>query len=136
MRYSFWRSALADYVDDVKAQPFAWGTFDCALFAAGAVNVMTGADIGADHRGKYKTLAGGLKRLKAAGFANHADYAASLFEEIHPSHAQVGDIAAIKATDAGLYALGVVQGPRILFVRQEGGLGSVDLLTAERAFKV
>lgn len=135
-RFSFWRSALADYINDVAGKPFAWGEFDCALFAAGAVQAMTGEDFAAPYRGNYRTLAGGLKRLKADGFDNHADFAASVLEEIHPSHAQVGDVAAVKVDDAGLYALGVVQGSRILFVRQEGGLGSIDLLAAERAFKV
>ena len=51
--------------------------------------------------------------------------------------ASVGDIAAIEIDTGGIYALGVVQGPRIYVVRPgEAGMGTVDLLAAARAFKV
>lgn len=136
-RLSFWRPALAEYVNGCMSKPFAWGEHDCALFAAGAVLAMTGEDMAAPYRGHYKTLRGGLGLLKRKGFANHAELAASVFEEIHPSHAAVGDIAAIKIEDSGLYALGLVNGPRIFVCRPDSlGLGTVDLLSAERAFRV
>lgn len=130
-----WRVRLSRYVHEVARRPFAWGEHDCALFAAGAVAAMTGHDFGAGHRGKYKTLAGGLRRLKKAGYADHAGMVASLFAEIHPSHAHVGDIAAIE--EDGHIALGIVQGPRIYVLRPgEAGIGTVDLLDAKRAFRV
>ncbi|EKF17060.1 DUF6950 family protein [Nitratireductor pacificus] len=135
-RFSFWRPALAAYFDSVKDREFAWGTHDCALFSAGGVEAMTGIDFAAGYRGRYSSLAGGLRLLRAEGFATHADLAAKHFAEIHPSQAQVGDIAAIRADDAGLYALGLVQGARILFLSVEGGIGSSDLLSAERAFRI
>lgn len=132
-----WRSDLSAYIHSVARAEFLWGQHDCALFSAGAVEVMTGVDIGSEYRGKYKTLAGGLKLLKRKGFDNHAQLAASLFEEIPVAMASVGDIAAIEVETGGVYALGVVQGPRIYVVRpDESGLGTVDLLTAARAFKV
>lgn len=130
-----WRPALLAYVQSVAAKPFVWGEHDCALFAAGAVEAMTGEDIAAPFRGKYKTLAGGLRMLKKRGFDNHADYAASLFEEIHPSSVNVGDIAALD-TGSGI-ALGIVQGDRI-YALQDGaaGISTVPLLRAKRAFRV
>jgi len=132
-----WRSDLSVYVHSVAKAPFEWGGHDCALFSAGAVEAMTGAYITADYRGRYSTLAGGLRLLKKKGFANHADLAASLFEEIPVALASVGDIAAIKVNTGGIYALGVVQGPRIYVVRPgEAGIGTVDLMAAERAFRV
>lgn len=135
VRSTVWRSALAEYVRKVSTKPFQWGEHDCALFAAGAVQAMTGEDFASGYRGKYKTLAGGLRLLKRKGFANHADYAASLFEEIHPSAAQVGDIAAIDIE--GGVALGVVQGERIYVLRpDEDGIGTVSRLSASRAFSV
>ncbi|WP_113154788.1 hypothetical protein [Nitratireductor sp. OM-1] len=135
-RRSFWRPSLADYFSQVQGRPFAWGSFDCALFAAGAVEAMTGVDFAKGYRGAYTTLAGGLRLLRTEGFETHADFAAAHLTEIHPSKAQVGDIAAIAVSDAGLFALGVVQGARIIFLRPEGGLGTTDLLQAERAFRV
>lgn len=136
-RLSDWRIRLETYLHEVWREPFVYGSHDCGLFAAGAVKAMTGEDFGEGYRGGYKTLTGALRKLKMAGFANHADLAASLFDEVHPSAAQVGDLAAIKVSDAGHYALGVVQGARIYVLRHDQlGLGTVDLLDADRAFRV
>lgn len=133
-RYSFWRTALADYVQLASTEPFQWGRHDCALFAAGAVQVMTGEDFAADYRGKYQTLRGGLRLLKKAGLANHAEMAASLFEEVHPSQAMVGDVAAVE--EDGAIALGIVQGELIYVLRPDAGIATVPLLRATRAFRV
>ncbi len=134
-RYLDWRTRLSVYLHEVAHKPFQWGEHDCALFAAGAVQATTGEDFARDHRGKYKTLMGGLRRLKKAGFADHAAMAASIFEECHPSSAHVGDLAAIE-TDEGI-ALGVVQGQRIYVLRpDQAGIGTVALLDAKRTFHV
>jgi hypothetical protein len=134
-RYSFWRTALFDYVHAVSARQFQWGQHDCALFAAGAVQAMTGEDFASKYRGRYKTLKGGFGLLKKAGFANHADMAASLLEEVHPSLAQVGDVAAIE--ENGAIGLGIVQGERIYVLRPgTAGIGTVSRLEAMRAFRV
>ncbi|SOC48470.1 hypothetical protein SAMN05892877_1764 [Rhizobium subbaraonis] len=135
VRKDDWYSSLSQYIDAAFRRPFAYGEFDCTLFAAGAVEAMTGVNLYADYAGRYQTLAGGLRHLKKLGFDNHVDYAASLFEEVHPSMAQVGDIAVVD-TETG-HGLGIVQGSRI-YVAQPGalGLGLVDLLQASRAFRV
>ena len=49
MRTPYWRSALAAYIAETMRKPFAWGLHDCALFAAGAVEAMTGNDPAADY---------------------------------------------------------------------------------------
>lgn len=133
-RYSFWRTALADYLQRVSSRPFVPGEHDCALFAAGGVEAMTSEDFGAGYRGRYKTLAGGYRLLKKRGFESHADLAASIFEEIHPSHAMVGDIAAVNG-DGGI-ALGIVQGEGVYVLSPEGRIDTVPLLNAIRAFRV
>ncbi|MBC8718181.1 hypothetical protein H5024_11235 [Ochrobactrum sp. Marseille-Q0166] len=134
-RYPDWRPRLSAYLYEVAHKPFKWGEHDCALFAAGAVEAMTGADFAAEYRGKYKTLIGGLRKLRKSGFADHAEMAASIFEECHPSSAHVGDLAAIE-TDEGI-ALGVVQGQRIYVLRpDQAGIGTVALLDAKRTFHV
>lgn len=136
MRRSDWYARLSAYVEEVRRKPFVYGEHDCALFAAGAVDAMTGSDPAAGLRGKYKTIAGGFRQLKKLGFANHADLAASMFDEVHPSHAQIGDIAAIDL-GSGAVALGVVQGARIFVLRPDmQGMATVDLLTASKAFRV
>lgn len=134
-RYHDWRTRLSVYLHEIAHEPFHWGVHDCALFAAGAVEAMTGEDFAAGYRGKYKTLIGGLRKLKQSGFVDHAAMAASLFDECHPSSAHVGDLAAIE-TDHGV-ALGVVQGQRIYVLRpDQAGIGTVALLDAKRTFHV
>ncbi len=134
-RKADWYSSLSTYIDGAFRKPFAYGEFDCTLFAAGAVEAMTGVNLYADFLGRYRTLRGGMLQLKKLGFDNQVDYVASLFAEVHPAMAQVGDIAVIH-TEIGP-GLGIVQGARI-YVTQPGalGLGLVDLLRASRAFRV
>jgi hypothetical protein len=132
-----WRSDLHGYLLSVWHKPFVWGEHDCGLFAAGAIEAMTGQNFAAEYRGRYTTLTGGLRLLKDKGFDTHADLAASLFAKAHPSRAGVGDLAAVRIDDAAIYALGVVQGARIYVLRPgENGIGTVDLLAAETAFLV
>ena len=135
VRKDDWYSSLSTFIDGAFRRPFAYGEFDCTLFAAGAVEAMTGVNLYADFLGRYRTLRGGMLQLKTLGFDSHVDYAASLFAEVHPAMAQVGDIAVID-TETG-HGLGIVQGSRI-YVTQPGalGLGLVDLLRATRAFRV
>lgn len=53
MRHEDWDVRLSAFVDG--ALPHAWGTNDCAMFAAGAVLAMTGVDPAAEWRGSYAT---------------------------------------------------------------------------------
>lgn len=133
-RYSFWRTALTDYVQSVAGEPFEPGKHDCALFVAGAIKAMTGEDLAAAYRGKYSTITRGKRKLRKDGFDDHVAMAASLFEEVAVSHAMVGDVASIEV-DGGA-ALGIVQGDRVYFVSPQGGIGTASLLEAQRAFRV
>lgn len=133
-RFSYWRSALADYLHTVAHAPFEPGKHDCALFVAGAVHAMTGKDLSKGYRGKYNTLAKGLVKLKKKGFEDHIDLVASLLEEVPVAMLAVGDVASIETEDGP--ALGVVQGERIYFIRTAGGIGTVSLTDASRGFRV
>ena len=131
-RHDDWQGRLTDYVVPLMGAEFSFGQLDCALFAAGAVKAMTGKDLAWGFR-SYRTLKGGLKKLKAAGYDDHIALAADKLPEIPPSFAQVGDVAVVE-TDEGP-ALGVVQGETIYVMRLDG-LGLVPLTTATRAFRV
>ncbi|WP_405116505.1 DUF6950 family protein [Phaeobacter sp. BS23] len=48
-RHSQWRSNLCGFLASVSRQKFRPGSHDCALFAAGAVQAMTGADLAAEY---------------------------------------------------------------------------------------
>lgn len=129
-----WRSRLFAYVDEVKLMPYDEAKHNCGLFPAGAVKAITGVDYAAPYR-KLKTLPGQLRRMRREGFANHVELAASLFQEIHPSQARMGDLAAFKADDDIGVALGVVISENVFVLRRDG-LGTLPLLSADRAFRI
>lgn len=129
-----WRPRLTEYVIAARARAFRPGAFDCALFAAGAIEAMTGIDPAASWRGGYRTLEDGEALLRSQGYTDHVDAVAALLEEVPPALARAGDMAVVE-TDEGA-ALGVVQGAGIYVVTPAGGLGVVDRLRAVRAFRV
>lgn len=131
-RRADWRVGLSAYLNKVARKPFRPGSHDCALFVAGAVEAMTGADLAAQWRG-YKSLEEGRERLSEAGYGDHVSLVASLFNEVAPSFAQVGDIVVLPA-DTGA-SLGIVQGEGV-YCLTPAGLAVVSRMLAERAFRV
>ena len=128
-----WQARLVSYIADCRARPFAYGKHDCALFAAGAVQAMTGVDPADAWRGRYTTQRGGLRVLRRAGFRDHIEMVAVLFPETSVSAALPGDLAVIDTEDGR--ALGVIQGPAV-YVLRPNGLGLVPGTAATRAFRV
>ena len=122
MRLPDWKQHLTLYLADVARRPFAPGVHDCALFAAGAVQAMTGVDMAAPFRGRYRTLAGGSRILKAAGFVDHIALAAARLAEFHTSRAAPGDLAVIPTPDGD--ALGLVQGEQVYVLSATGMQGN------------
>lgn len=127
-----WRARLGVYLATEARTPFHYGKSDCALFAAGAVNAMTGNDPSASYRGRYTTLRGGLRILRKDGFRDHVERTAALFAEVSPQRAQAGDIAVVDTPNGP--SLGVVQGEWIA-VRTISGLGFVPIDQATRVFR-
>ena len=54
---------------------------------------------------------------------------------IHVSQAMLGDVAEVPDESPFGHALGIVNGERLLVMREDG-IGTVDLLSATRAFRV
>ena len=129
-----WRARLAAWIEGCRRRPFGPG-HDCALFAAGAVAAMTGVDPAARWRGRYAGEAAGLRLLGRDGFHDHVELARSLFPPVAPAMAATGDLAVVHKEGMALAALGVVQGARVFLVN-EGGLATVDLLEAVTALRV
>lgn len=65
-RFPDWPERLTAFLDARREMPFAWGSNDCALFAADAILEMTGVDVAKRLRG-YKTEAAAARRIKKAG---------------------------------------------------------------------
>ncbi|WP_213805763.1 hypothetical protein [Granulicella sp. dw_53] len=107
--------------------PFAWGTNDCALFAADAIQACTGIDIAADFRGKYTTQLGALRTISkltgGSSIVDAATYCAekhNLTEHTHPLMAKRGDLVVID--NAGTLIAGVVHlnGREVISVSENG----------------
>ncbi len=126
-----WQARLAAYLNDCSRRPLVYGQHDCALFAAGAVQAMTGLDLAADWRGRYATLRGGLRVLRAQGYADQVALAAAHLPEA--ATPRPGDLAVIDTPHGP--ALGVVQGAMV-YVLGEDRLSLVPVSAAIRFFEV
>lgn len=133
-RHPEWRQNLCAYFATVARQKFRPGSHDCALFAAGAVEAMTGVDLAATYAGRYRTVSEGMAILRAEGVSDLSALVLRHFEEIPPLKAGVGDLTLVEG-EGGEDALGVVQGASI-FVLQREGLGRVSLEVGLKGFKV
>ncbi|WP_320202474.1 DUF6950 family protein [Agrobacterium rosae] len=131
-----WRIRVEDAITDIKAKPFDWKSHDCVIGLAGRIVLeITGVDLTAQYAGSFENATSAARLVRELGFSSVGDLVASRLPEIHPSHAVMGDIAAIAMDGPFGHALGVVNGERV-FVLGEHGFGTVDLLDAQRAFKV
>lgn len=133
MKKPTWFSDLVAYIDGHERTGFAYGAHDCALNVAGMIEAMTGVDHAKPWRGRYKTLAGGLKAMKKAGFADHFDYVQKTFPEVPVSFAGNGDIAAVRIE--GNWSLGCFMN-NFIYVLTPVGMGILPRSQAEKAFKV
>jgi hypothetical protein len=89
-----WPRKLAQLITSAReGVPFAWGTFDCAMFCCQWIRELTGTDPGAAYRGKYSTEAEAI-----AIFGNDlASFAAGVLTplgavEVEITYARRGDI--------------------------------------------
>ncbi len=133
-----WEDRLAQYLLDCTQLAFVWGMHDCALFAAGAVQAMTGHDLGAIFRGQYNDALGAERALRNYLKVHHVAlrqedsalemviwdllYVVHDCEKIKQSgFISRGDIIVIDVPETGI-AIGVCDGVNMLAVRVEGGL--------------
>lgn len=131
-----WEGRLITYLSMNATAPFRPGEMDCGLFFGGAVKVMTGIDYLEPFKGMYRTIEDGQAIVQSMGFADHVEYACSLFPVIeNPLFAQRGDGAVVNDIN-GNPALGVVQGPNIYVVTVQDGLSLVPLSSAIKALRV
>jgi hypothetical protein len=114
MRISTWEQALADYIAIKRHEPFEYGVNDCCLFAAGAVEAITGEDPMSEFRGKYDSLKGSLKVIKEIGAGTLEATLDGKFPEVAIGNAQRGDLAFFDDS------IGVVMGGFAYFVSDNG----------------
>ena len=105
---------------------------DCALFGADALAAMTGTDLAAPYRGRYRTLTGGLRLLRRDG---HADQVALIAAHVpvRVGRPRPGDLAVVTTPDGP--SVGVVQGAAVYVVGPLGA-GLVPIDQAQTVFGV
>lgn len=92
-RFSDWEDRLRTYLDRVRDDKFAWGTHDCALFAANCVRAQTGIDPAEAFRGTYDSARGAAEALRQHGQGTLLKTVTSwLGQPSCPHHAKRGDI--------------------------------------------
>jgi hypothetical protein len=114
MRVAIWEEALSDYISSKRDEPFQYGVNDCCMFAAGAVEAMTGVDPMEEFKGTYSDLRGSIKVLKEIGEGDLETTLDNKFEEVAISYAQRGDLAFFDES------VGVIMGSFAYFVSDEG----------------
>lgn len=143
MRTETWAEGEFDAFMRSRAEtPFAWGSNDCCLFPADAIQAFTGTDIAADFRGKYSNEAEAFALVKTvAGGTTVADAAAycaekyGLVEWKFPLQAQRGDLVVIQNGDTLISGIVHLNGRHVVTVGEKG-LFRVSITNIKRAWKV
>ena len=128
MRAPGWEMLLPRYV--AESGPFAWGSNDCALWAAKWVRLCTGQDFTADWEGRYTTAAGAARRMLDLGYANVAEIASAALPEKPVAMAVRGDLLLHPSG-----ALGICTGLQGSFLSADGLIAD-RTLDCERAWGV
>jgi hypothetical protein len=106
---------LEQHLEGILAErehtPFKWGENDCALFAADAIEAMTGCDIAADFRNQYENEVGAALAIKritgGSSLADAAAYCANkhgMVEYEFPLMAKRGDLVLVRNRDGSTIA--------------------------------
>ena len=97
-RYEDWPERLDAFFASRRHAEFAYGVHDCCLFAADAVEAITGIDPASEFRSTYHSRFGSLRRLRqTCGRASLAIAVAAIFSRLNfpvitPNCAGRGDV--------------------------------------------
>jgi hypothetical protein len=129
MRILTWEDSLSDYITTKRDEPFEYGLNDCCLFAAGAVEAITGEDPMPEFREKYDSLKTSIKAIKEIGAGTLEATMDGKFPEVEIGQAQRGDLAFFDDS------VGVVMGGFAYFVSDDG-LERIDRSVWDKCWSV
>jgi hypothetical protein len=140
---TFWDVATLDkHLRDHAKTPFAWGSNDCCLFPANAIQAHTGVDLADDFRGKYSTEVEAFALIKSVtGGTTVADAAAhcakkyGLTEYPHPLMAKRGDLVVVQNGDTLICGVVHLNGRHVISVSVKG-LVRLPISSVVRAWAV
>lgn len=146
-RTATWTESLSIYLDRVRDEQFKWGSWDCALFAAGAIKAQTGTDITEGFKEAYGSWREAAAWLKANNYRSFAEAVTDrLGKPVHASQAGRGDIVMRRVGNGNV--LGVCVGKHAWFLGEEvtnyingepiiqAGLVSWPTLLCDQAWKI
>lgn len=129
-----WEQRLTRLVAAEMARPFAWGSADCATFAAAVVSELVGLDVLEGTR-SWSSSAGALRSLKVIGCDTAEQFFARHLIEIPVAAAHRGDLV-MPAGEAGpLVCPALLTGAEAMS-RNEAGWVVMPRRLAARAYKV
>ena len=131
-RLHTWQTRFALLCMERQHAPFVWGVHDCCLWAADAVQAITGQDLAEGLRGTYHTAAQAARMLEQAGGVRGVATAA-LGNAVSPKLASVGDVVLFR--QAGRELLAVCNGSTALAVGP-AGLEPLGMGTALAVWRV
>jgi len=127
-----WETRLQAALKQDIERPFEWSVYDCATWAFSVRAALTGLDATPAWKGKYTSLAGGLRLMKRLGWADYQAMGTALLgaalDDVRL--AQRGDIAL--GPDGGF---GVVVG-RCVFGLAPDGITASVLADCRMAWRV
>lgn len=117
-RKETWVESLSLYLDRVGDESFKWGSHDCALFAAGAINAVTGEDLSENFKGQYSSVREAVAWLRAHDYSSFQEAITDqLGLPVHTAKAGRGDIVMRRVGNGN--ALGVCVGKQCWFLGDE-----------------
>jgi len=91
-RYDDWQLRFETLVAENMSKAFSWGSHDCMLWAANAVEALTGFDAAEDLRGTYDSALGAARVVKELGGMEKLITDRLGVEPVGAGYANVGDI--------------------------------------------
>jgi hypothetical protein len=131
-----------DFLLARASAPFVWGTNDCSLFAADAIQSFTGVDLAADFRGRYADEASALALCKQVTGTATMEAAAVYCAQNHgleewqaPLCARRGDLVLVEESGRMLSAVVHINGREAVTVGADG-VKRISIWNVRRAWSV
>jgi hypothetical protein len=132
---------LSDYLIATASERFKYGILDCGLFIAGAIESMTGVDVAAPLRGKYRNRVDAFAAIKAfCGRATMEAVAAHIAQqhdiaEVPVLCAQRGDAVVVNRGRRSTLGIVAMHGTHIVAPSKDG-LIYLPLSRATHAYRI
>lgn len=127
-----WPTRMEAFMAQRHSAPFAWGSNDCAIFAADCVQAITGQDPAPAGLRKHRTAKQAYRAIARYG-GMQTIASAALGPHIAPLLAGVGDVVLVPVGKRT--AFGICNGATAL-VPSAGGLVALPMDTARIAWRV